>query len=929
MWPIGWIKDFARNQRLAKMYDEEKMLDIEDENDIRRLIATDVLEVYDTHLLLNKLTYVRCIVGGLTDEDLDALPPGITEQAHERIMSLATDGARIEICAGFIKIPRMVMNGDLEATYNDASVDQKNVNMHNEGSLKSVKLQLEKNDIESTCAGIHYHSFNAYDTTYIITIMGDEKEVKQTEANIIGVLNSELIEWHSPLDLMLPAFVASRPYPKSDSRFQIRVNSETAAILCPTTALNNTIDDEGMLFGTDINTGSQIVINERAKKSRHRKYFGSTGSGKSFTVSEHLHRAISFYGCRGCVITPKHELDNFIALAKYYKERGKVIFIDEDGFNPIEIVIDTQASGDSKRAYLRSYYKQVKIIKAGLDTWLNPSDSALGYIEDTIHRLYSSMGIDRHRPETFKPAKWKKFPDLYKTWVNDSTDESLSIQTRNVAASLVMKAKAISEEGTLQCFNKEVEPIDYSNLDLLVFDISGIDEDLQDMVNVLVTGILSNRFSTVSDKETIIVVDEARVFMRNKRANEFLKDGVALGRSYGVWFWIITQNPSDFEKNNADEEFKMNIPISVIMGADIDPSNISQVKDYFGLADSQAEQLLGCQPGEGLLIVNGEVYFIRFEPSDLEYATIKGLDIQEAVIPGLKLDGYKIKPEFQEIVNQSHLILKEMIEGDESKLIDEGWIKKTRQPTIKGRGSCTVWYKKGEIKQSSSGRELVNRPDIGSMTFEHMLGVTQVQTWLKQHDIKCEVDHTGGQDVVFYVNGKKYAVEWEIAHSHTFEQLKDKLKTLFSEYEDFRVACASTPEEYEVINQAIPTQYMAPRGQALIYWLESVIAQNGTKRPTPDNPFESENQPEINIDNVKNRLPAFVWEQIYPTLEQAQKEALVNRIMEMEESGYYKELDERRERNKKALEEEEEHPQDQREMIIPLVSDGPEANEVI
>ena len=122
---------------------------------------------------------------------------------------------------------------------------------------------------------------------------------------------------------------------------------------------------------------------------------------------------------------------------------------------------------------------------------------------------------------------------------------------------------------------------------------------------------------------------------------------------------------------------------------------------------------------------------------------------------------------------------------------------------------------------------------------------------------------------------------------------------------------------------------MAPRGQALIYWLVSVIAQNGTKRPTPDNPFEPENQPGITVEDVKKRLPSFVWDQIYPNLEPAQKEALVNRIKEMEESGYYKEQDERHERIKKLLDEEKEHSQDQQEIKIPLVSDGPEANEVI
>ncbi|HIH75521.1 MAG TPA: ATP-binding protein [Methanosarcina sp.] len=664
-----------------------------------------------------------------------------------------------------------------------------------------------------------------------------------------------------------------------------------------------------------------MVINERAKKSRHRKIFGSTGSGKSFSVCEMLQRALSFYQCRGCVITPKHEEDNFIALAKYYKERGKVIYMGEDGdpFNPVQIVIDEQVLGNSKKAYSKAYFRHVRNLKAGLQTWLNVSDTAKGYMESTIHWLYADNGIDRHKPETWKRETWPMLEDIWKKWDADSRDMSLSVQTRNIAASLAQRAAAIAPGGTFNYFNQQTTPIDYSNLDLIVFDISGVDEEIQDAVNVWVTGILGSRFNTDPNQETIIVVDEARVLLRNPELNYFLKDGIALGRSYGVWFWLITQNPSDFAKNNADEEFKMNIPISIIMGADIDNSNIDQVKTYFNLTDSQVEQLIGCQPGEGLLIVNGEVYLCRFEPATEEYATYKGLDVEEAVIPTMHFEGYKIKTEFQKVIDQSHLILREMIEGDESKLRDEGWIKKTRQPTIKGRGSCSVWYKKGELNG-----DLVNIEGFGKMTFEHLLGVVQVQTWLIEHGIKCEVNHNNEADVIFWVGDKTYAVEWEKAHSHTFEQLKGKLGRLLNDYEDFRFACAATPEEYEVINAAIPSQYMAPRGAALIQWLNEVTSGNMTKNTLPDNPFEGEELQEITFEEVKKRLPAFVWEKIYPNLEETQKEALVNGIKEKIRAGYYKEQDEIHTKAKEALREEEEQTQEQENSLNPLVSNGPE-----
>ncbi|MDD2286445.1 MAG: hypothetical protein PHQ11_13735, partial [Paludibacter sp.] len=233
------------------MEKDEKKLEDQEKNDLLKLIATDLLEVYDTHLLIDKTTYVRCIIGGLTDEDIDGIPPGMTETAMERIMALTHDGARIEICTGLIKIPRVQVSQDMKEAYVSNAIDQKNARKYTEGSITDLQLANEEQDIKDTYNQIYYYSQNVYDATFIITIMGGEKEVFATEAKILGVLQSELIEYSIPYELMLPAFLTSRLYPISDERFKIQVHSDTAAILCTSTSINSTLDDEGMLFGKD------------------------------------------------------------------------------------------------------------------------------------------------------------------------------------------------------------------------------------------------------------------------------------------------------------------------------------------------------------------------------------------------------------------------------------------------------------------------------------------------------------------------------------------------------------------------------------------------------------------------------------------------------------------------------------------------------
>lgn len=934
-WPKRWYNEHSMFQRLSKMHKEADAAEVREDEDVRRTIAADLLEVYSTHLVLNKVTFIRCIVGGLTDADVDGLPPYLTEDMHDNIMDLERVDASIDISTGLIKIPRLRVYEDLDETHRDNTVDLNNELKHNGGNtLKTKRLQNERKDIEAIVDDLHDNSKHVYDATYIITVMGDKKAVEEVESNVLIELKSNLMETHLPFDKMAEAFIASRLFPKSDKRFQIRIDSDSAALLCATVTQNAPVDEEGFLFGVEINTGEDIIINEKMMAARHRKYFGATGAGKSFTASDHLYRAMTFYGCRGCVITPKREAENFAALAKKHGKKGKVVRLGNgagnSGLQILQIFVDHQTMGDSPDAYEKAYNRYVKTLINGFDHLFTSglSDFAKGYLEGAIHTVYSDSGLVKTEPSTWKDIKWPKIQKLWEKCDKDSRDQSLTTQTRTEAGTLALKLRSFAPGGTNSFLSGDAEEIDYSELDLIVFDISGVDEDLQDFMYIIITGILGNRFTYDLERDTIIVIDEARVFLRNPHLNIFMKDGVALGRSYGVWFWLITQNPKDFAIADADSEMDLNIPISIMMANDIDDSNIEPIMEYFHLTREEAEQLIGCDQGEGYLRVKNNLYLVRFETSEEEYLTLKNLEAGEAIIPTIKTNAVKIKPEFKDMVDHHHIILKEMVDGDPNRLKDDGWVKKSHLPTIKGSGSRTIWHRPGEIEgklvkfmQGPIDSENTDGPEIGKMTVEHLLGVVESELFARLGGLKTESSHNNGADLTIWVKGEPHALEWTLARSATVEGLQKKLGKLLANYKSFRFGCSAEVAEYEKIAGIVGAQYVAPRGDGIMSWLNELIRINNTPEVTnipwvmpkqevtetsgtsPDDPFDVNNLP----DYVLKRNPDFVWKEIYPSLSRDKKEALVNDIINKTNTGYYHDTGKTEGKSKKAAGEHKEN----------------------
>ena len=122
----GYVKDKFRSIRLINALAEEYYLMKQDEENEYRSISSDRFEEYDTHILIDEKTHVRCIIGGMTDEDTDVttVPPEMTSRALERVMSLSHSGCKVDVSTGVMKVSRGETNKELKEAYISNSIDQ-------------------------------------------------------------------------------------------------------------------------------------------------------------------------------------------------------------------------------------------------------------------------------------------------------------------------------------------------------------------------------------------------------------------------------------------------------------------------------------------------------------------------------------------------------------------------------------------------------------------------------------------------------------------------------------------------------------------------------------------------------------------------------------------------------------------------------------
>jgi hypothetical protein len=571
--------------------------------------------------------------------------------------------------------------------------------------------------------------------------------------------------------------------------------------------------------------------------------YGATGSGKTFAAMMLLMRMKDILNHRIVYMTRKAKdiregaVTDYEAVARFYEDDSSIFTAGDMGCNPLQVIFDEKNMIEGDYEYI--WNSQRKAISAFFKSWFGKdwTINMEGLLEDNLDMVYDAAKIFRN-----KPASWKnKFPsitELRAIWLKMIGDkDSYSAEDRRTAAAMYRKTRAAKPGGSMEYLIRETN---FKFADWMVIDLHKVDERIQDALYILITSMLSMRFNIDSSKDTVIFVDEARALLQDPEVGKFLLDGITMWRSKGVALWLATQQPKDLQKAGLEEEMSTNMFMSIVMGAKLTPKTAGYVKTYFGLSDSVVEDLLTCQQGEGILIMD-EITPIRFEATPLETEVITDKYCKERPVP---VGGYRIKPAFMErgmdgknFIEKHGFWLKEMLdEGDETEVVSDGWLKYQVTKVTGGRGSTNLYYRPGTLNFDDM---LVNADGYGKMSIDHLHTVLQKEVFLIEKGFRVTADPNNHADLVFEkrINGKMnvYAGEYEEEGSHTKEELIQKWGRL-TKYDDYRFIASDTKF---LIAAGIPEKFVVKRGKAFVDWIESLGETAETPAPTGD--FETEN----------------------------------------------------------------------------------------
>lgn len=768
-------------------------------NHLPRVIAPSTIEEFSTHIRINNETLARCVVAGIPPtSDLAGYPADLNPKIIDELMNLSSSGYQIAYSFAILPISNVESMRMLDrAIYankvsQESFRDKKGNDKNKQPPLKKI---LEEEDFVQNYREIFKGKQKMFHTAFIIVFFGiTDTELRAAESHVKVILESNRIYYEAPDYRQLDTFLSAQPYPFSQDYSWCELFSYHTSALLGTRNTNSRTDETGLLFGQDMKTGKDVMIDLTTLAASHMFIVGMTGSGKTFTSQILLMRALTMLRKRVIYITPKADKGtDYRAVCDYFK--GSVIDIGngESNINPLQIMYDEQAHGDLIRVFddhfeLLTQFFQV--LFEGL------SINMTNYISESLIETYKRKGIIRGIPETWE--KTTDFPtmlDLRDVWLEDARN------SKNVTAQALADKSFLFT--TSWSFMNRPTNINLSS-DFIVCDISNVPESLKDALNVFTTGLMGLRFRTDTKKGTILMIDEGAVFLRNQKLSTFLLRALTQGRSFGVSLWLATQQPSDLQKVNLSEEFRTNMPLSIVLG-NMRSDTIDIVKGFFKLDENATNDLLSAGVGEGLLLVGEEVIPIKFKPSQFEIDIIKGNQNKKiaSMYNGIKLKHILLN----NIVAEQNIVFQEWIDGEDTQLQSIGYESHRVQRSV-GAGMARVWIK----------REIVDGELICNQSIDHYCTVGYIAGYLAMNGISSIISHQDGADITFEtINGKVF-IEYEhgMQNQKVLQQKKQDINQGI-------LVFVGNASNIKYLYESVGEQNVIKRGQQLADFLDELI----------------------------------------------------------------------------------------------------------
>lgn len=366
------------------------------------------------------------------------------------------------------------------------------------------------------------------------------------------------------------------------------LTTESTAVFIPFEAME-LFQKGGIYYGQNATTNNMILINRKMLKTPSGFILGTPGSGKS--MEEKIEQLSILMGTDDdmIIIDPERE---YTELVRAFG--GEVIHISATSNNYINPLDLTETYSDDENGSHDPLLVKSDFIISLLDVLiggkegLNPIDIS---ILDRCTKIAYKDLFDHHFDSDYNPT----LETLYN--VLKLQDE---VEAAKMAASLELYVL-----GTLKVFSNKTN-VKVNNR-LICYDTKDLGKNLKTAGMLIVMDAVWNRITANREagKRTWLPIDEIQVFFSNPLLEGYFDE---IWRRFRKWGGIptgITQNVTPLLKSKIAYNMLQNSEFVVMMNQAA--QDRKELKDMFGISDSQMEYIKNSEEGHGLICAGGNI----------------------------------------------------------------------------------------------------------------------------------------------------------------------------------------------------------------------------------------------------------------------------------------------------------------------------------
>ena len=452
-----------------------------------------------------------------------------------------------------------------------------------------------------------------YFYTYITTYSKNKEELKNQINKIEEILQNSGLKSKKSYFRQEQTILANLPLNKNndDIKKAVKKNILTDGIRGTYPFITSTIyDEKGILYGTDINSNSLIIIDkfDREKyKNSNTCIFGSSGSGKSyFTKIQILRNYI--LNINQYIIDPEREYEK---ISKSLN--GSLIKIGPASKTYINIFdIREDSLEENEEGYLAT--KLNKLIGFFKLIFKDITEEERTELENKIIKIYKNKNIDFNDNSLFKKNKFKTNTDMP---ILEDLYKELNEKMKKKIEPFIT--------GSLKCFNS------YTNIELnnklIIGDIYELGEENIQYGMYIFIELFWDKIKKDRNSRKIIYLDEIWRLIgvtSNKETASFIYKIFKTIRKYGGGATAITQDVSDLfslEEGAYGKSILNNSELKLFFS--LEEENIKTLEKYIDINQKEKIEIKSLRKGECLLFVGKDHILTKINSDKFEQELIE------------------------------------------------------------------------------------------------------------------------------------------------------------------------------------------------------------------------------------------------------------------------------------------------------------------